>query len=124
MYMRNTYYCIALLYSAQVRTSHRNTCVKYAHAIRNSYQLINAFYSLKIAIIKFVAKIKFSTCENLQLSNCANTYSHRIEFHLFTCNKLFYAIFSILIMSDTKWLKFMPTTLKVNNPCIFFGFLQ
>ena len=75
MYMRNIYYGIA---SAQVRTSHLSNCVKYAHAIRNSYQLIHAFYSITIAIIKFVAKIKFSTCANLQLSNCANTYSHRI----------------------------------------------
>ena len=39
--------------------------------------LYHAFYSLTIATIKFVAKIKFSTCANLQLSNCANTYSHR-----------------------------------------------
>ena len=75
MYMRNIYYGIA---PAQVRTSHLSNCVKYAHAIRNSYQLIHAFYSITIAIIKFVAKIKFSTCANLQLSNCANTYSHRI----------------------------------------------
>ena len=77
--MRNIYYCIvSLTLAAQVQTSQLNTCVKYAHAIGNSYQLIHAFYSLTIAIIKFVAKIKFSTCANLQLSNCANTYSHRV----------------------------------------------
>ena len=80
MYTRNIIiillYCIT--YSAQVRTSQLNTCIKYAHAIRNSYQLIHAFYSLTIVIIKFVAKIKFSTCTNLQLSNCANTYYHGI----------------------------------------------
>ena len=69
MYMRNIYDCIASL----TQPKYLNTCVKYAHAMRNSYQLIHAFYSLTIAIIKFVAKIRFSTSANLQVSKCANT---------------------------------------------------